>query len=82
MKDRFDLEQEILKLHDFAETLDNIHSYIMDEEDPSEDTISNLILGLRAMLELHANVMFDTMCQIHKLDKYNPDENENAYLFY
>jgi len=69
MKDRFDLENEISALHNFADNLGTLSEGIM-EQDLSKDEIVNAIEGLRVMLSLQANKLMDTMSQCFKLDEY------------
>jgi hypothetical protein len=69
MKDRFNLEDEISALHNFADNLGTLSEGIM-EQDLSKDEIVNAIEGLRVMLSLQANKLFDTMTQCFKLDQY------------
>jgi hypothetical protein len=74
MKDRFNLEDEISTLYSFVQQLDALNEGIL-EHDMSRDNISNVICGIKVMLELHAEKMQDTMCQCFKLDSYkhSPD---------
>lgn len=60
MKDRFDLEREILTLHEFTNQLDLVNEGIL-EYDLSLDDAANAITGIKVMLDLHAQKMFDTM---------------------
>ncbi len=69
MKDRFDLENEISALYNFAENLGTLSEGIL-EQDLSKDEIVNAIEGLRVMLSLQANKLMDTMSQCFKLDQY------------
>jgi hypothetical protein len=74
MKTRFDLEDEISTLYTFAKQLETLNEGIL-EYDLSTDEISNVVEGLRVMLELHAQKMNDTMCQCFKLDNYRPNKS-------
>jgi len=69
MKDRFDLENEITKLHTFADDLSTLSEGIL-EHSLSRDEIVNAVEGLRVMLTLQANKLMDTMSQCFKLDQY------------
>lgn len=60
MKDRFDLEREILTLHEFTNQLDLVNEGIL-EYDLSLDDAANAITGIKVTLDLHAQKMFDTM---------------------
>jgi hypothetical protein len=76
MKTRFDLEDEISTLYSFAKQLETLNEGIL-EYNLSTDEISNVVEGLRVMLELHAQKMSDTMCQCFKLDNYRPNKSSS-----
>jgi hypothetical protein len=69
MKDRFDLENEISALYNFAENLGTLSEGIL-EQHLSKDEIVNAIEGLRVILTLQANKLMDTMTQCFKLNEY------------
>lgn len=69
MKDRFDLEAEITFLYNFGENLKNLNEGIL-EQGLSRDEIANAIEGIRVLLGVHTNKLFDTMRQCFKLDGY------------
>jgi hypothetical protein len=69
MKDRFDLENEIMALNGFADNLATISEGIL-EHDLSNDEVVNAIEGIRILLQLQSNKLMDTMCQCLKLDQY------------
>ena len=69
MKDRFDLENEIMTLYTFAENLSTLSEGIL-EHNLSTDEAVNAIEGIRVMLNLQANKLMDTMTQCFKLDQY------------
>ena len=69
MKDRFILEQEINELHNFADYLGTVCEGIL-EHDLSNDEVVNALQGLRVLINLQGNKLYDTMCQCFKLDNY------------
>lgn len=69
MKDRFNLEEEISQLYNFADNLNTISEGIL-EHGLSEDETVNAIIGLSVLLKLQANKLHDTMSQCFKLDNY------------
>lgn len=69
MKDRFNLEDEISKLYNYSDELDNLVEGIL-EHDLSTDEIVNVLQGVRVMLNLQAQKLHDTMCQCFSLDNY------------
>lgn len=75
MKDRFDLESEIMKLHDLAGTIESAVDYLMENEIDYTvaDNMSNMLIGISTLIHIHADKMHDTMSQCFKLDEYNPE---------
>lgn len=69
MKDRFDLENEIMALHTFTDQLGNISEGLMEERLTTDDAV-NAIEGINILLKLQAEKLFDTMTQCFKLDGY------------
>jgi hypothetical protein len=72
MKTRFELEDEIMKLYVFVDNIDDAVEYLSNSDiDPKViDSVSNILLGTRTLLGLHAEKMLDTMSQCFKLDQY------------
>jgi len=79
MKDRFELENQIMKLYSFVDNIEDAVEYLSDSDiDPKIiDTMSNILLGTGALLGLHAERMLDTMAQCFKLDKYHNSIRNN-----
>lgn len=69
MKDRFDLENEIMGLYAFADQLGNISEGLMEERLTTDETV-NAIEGINVLLKLQAEKLFDTMTQCFQLDGY------------
>lgn len=79
MKDRFNLEEEISQLHNFADNLGTICEGIL-EHNLDNDEIVNALEGLRVLLTLHSNKLHDTMSQCFHLDQYKSfDKMETTY---
>jgi hypothetical protein len=74
MKDRFDLENEIMNLHTFVDSLGTLSEGILEHELTTDETV-NAIEGLRVMLSLQANKLMDTMSQCFKLDQYRDSKD-------
>lgn len=72
MKNRFDLENEIATLHNFADQLGSLSEGIL-EHDLTNDDVVNALEGLKVMINLQANKLFDTMSQCFQLDNYRND---------
>lgn len=68
--DRFDLENEIMKLHTLVDNLNDI-SYGILECEMSTDEIANAIDGLAVLTEVRLNKLFDVFKQAYNLDQYN-----------
>jgi hypothetical protein len=72
MKNRCDLEQDILALYSVKEDLKTIQELILDRKKPvSPDEMSNFLLGVEHVLNLKIERVWDTFCQVHRLDNYN-----------
>lgn len=69
MKNRFDLENEIGTLYNFAEQLNTLANGV-GEKKLTDDEIMNALSGLRVMLNLQADKLYDTMCQCFNLEPY------------
>ena len=73
MKDRFDLEQEILQVKSYADKI-RMTSNRMINDDQNEtidiDFYWNALNGIAVLLDMHSDVMFDTLKQCFKLDSY------------
>jgi len=76
MKDRFNLETEIMALYTFIDNLGTLSEGIL-EHDLSTDETVNAIEGMRVLLTLHTNKLMDTMSQCFKLDNYRELTNSN-----
>ena len=71
MKDRFDLENEINELHTYADQIDLVSDSIINtDKDIDKDTIINALSGLSTLLNMKTNKLFDTFCEVFKLDQY------------
>lgn len=78
MKDRFDLENEISQLHNFADNLGTICEGILEHNLDDDETV-NALEGLRVLLNLHANKLHDTMSQCFNLDHYKNFSADTTY---
>jgi len=72
MKDRFDLEQEILRTTNYADDLRTVVENMLDsiEGITDVDKYANAIEGVAILIEMQSNKMLDTMSQCFKLDNY------------
>lgn len=69
MKDRFNLEEEISQLYNFAEQLGILSEGILEHNLTNDETV-NALEGLKVLLTIHTNKLNDTMSQCFKLDAY------------
>lgn len=69
MKSRFDLEQEINQLYNFADQIDLVCEGIL-EHNLTNDEITNALYGIKTLLNLQTNKLHDTMCQCFNLDNH------------
>ena len=73
MKDRFDLEQEILRTTNYADDLRTVIENMLNdsiEGITDVDKYANAIEGVAILIEMQSNKMLDTMSQCFKLDNY------------
>jgi hypothetical protein len=79
MKDRFNLEEEISQLYNFAEQLGSLSEGILEHNLTNDETV-NALEGLKVLLSVHANKLSDTMSQCFKLDQYSNLTETEDYL--
>jgi hypothetical protein len=72
MKDRFDLENEIMSINSIADDLVLLNKGILEHGLSTDETV-NVIEGLQILLKLKSVEILDTMCQVLKLDQYYSD---------
>lgn len=73
MKNRFDLEDEILRTSHYADDLRTIAANMINDSiggNVDVDKYCNAIEGVAVLIEMHSDKMFDTMQQCFKLDHY------------
>lgn len=76
MKDRFNLEEEISQLYNFAEQLGSLSEGILEHNLTNDETV-NALEGLKVLLSIHANKLMDTMSECFKLDNNKISETED-----
>lgn len=74
MKDRFDLEQEIMQIKNYSEDIRMVVEDLLNRQesisDIDTDKYCNVLEGVATLLDMHSDKMFDTMSQCFKLDHY------------
>lgn len=68
--DRFDLEEQIMKLHSIVDSLNDI-CYGVLECDMDKHEIANALDGLAVLTEVRLNKLFDVFKQAFRLDQYS-----------
>lgn len=63
MKDRFDLEQNIMKCWNVTDDIDLLYRNVM-EKDLTKDEIANYLLGLKTIYELRFDETFDLFSRL------------------
>jgi hypothetical protein len=77
MKDRFDLENEIMACWDVCGDLDRAVEYIYDSHSPkTPDEIWNLFYGIKCLYEAKFSKLFDTFTEVFRLDQYRSLQEE------
>lgn len=69
MKDRFDMEVQILKLHPFRGQLEDLARRVANE-DIDHDDVASALLGLAVLIDMQCDTLHDTMCQVFHIDEY------------
>jgi hypothetical protein len=76
MKDRFDLEQDIMQCWSVVDDIGLVVESVMENpkyaDIPPEciDTLSNTLLGVKELYNLRFEKMWETFLQSHKLNEY------------
>jgi hypothetical protein len=73
MKNRFDLEQEIMNCWNVTADMDDLYSYIMNGEENAEfdrDKAANILLGLIQLYDLKFNKLFNTFSDCVKTGEF------------
>lgn len=69
MKDRFELEQDIVQFASFADQLRLISDSFLEGK-LDDDKIANALEGVAILIELHQEKTFDSFKQSFNLDEY------------
>lgn len=72
---RFDLEDAIMNVWDIEQDIDTLLWKLMDcsEGSMTEDDLANYLLGMKSLLNLRCERLFDTYCKVYKLDHYREE---------
>lgn len=70
MKDRFDLEQEIIRTSEYASQLRDLAEFMIENEGSYDfDKVHIALVGISEMLDIHTDKMYNTMCDSLCLNK-------------
>jgi hypothetical protein len=75
MKNRFDLEQEIMECWNVTGDMDDLYAYVMNGGDNAEfdrDKVANIVLGLIQLYDLKFNKLFNTFEQCIERKEIKP----------
>ena len=76
-KDRFDLEQDIMKCWNITEDLDIVMERVLDSPTfavmPAElsDKLANLLLGMKELYDMRFEKLWETFKSSHGLDEWS-----------
>jgi len=75
MKNRFDLENDIMNVWAVKDHLDKVIWRMMDHpEVMSEDQVWNHLEAVKNNIDLHCEALMDTFCQVFQLNEYATQE--------
>ena len=75
MKDRFDLENEIMNLYSTVTDLEAVADTLYDSKKKyTEDEIHTTLRGLANVLDAKIVRLEDVFCQVFELNEYSPEE--------
>lgn len=76
---RFDFEQDIMKLYAACDDLDLFLAKYMDDPTPmTEDEVWNIIFGIRSVLNMKVDRVMEGMCKVLELNEYCTDPEKLA----
>lgn len=67
MKDRFDLEQEIIRTSEYANQIRDLMEFMVENEFDEDKTL-NALIGIAEMIDIHTDKMYNVMCEALELD--------------
>lgn len=74
---RFDLEEAIMSVWSVDQDIDTLLWKLMDspESPMSEDDLANYLIGMKSVLNLRCERLFDVYCKVYKLDHYRENKD-------
>ena len=79
MKNRFDLEQEIMECWNVTSDIDDVYDYVMNGNGnelstDERDRVANILLGVSQLYELKFNKLFNTFEECVKVGEFKTIE--------
>jgi hypothetical protein len=79
MKNRFDLEQEIMECWNITSDIDDVYEYVMNGNGnelstDERDRVANILLGMSQLYELKFNKLFNTFEECVKVGEFKTIE--------
>jgi hypothetical protein len=79
MKNRFDLEQEIMECWNITSDIDDVYEYVMNGNGnelstDERDRVANILLGVSQLYELKFNKLFNTFEECVKVGEFKTIE--------
>jgi hypothetical protein len=76
MKNRFDLEQEIMECWNVTTDINDVYEYVMNGDGGQlftneRDKVANILLGISQLYELKFNKMFNTFTECLTKGEFN-----------
>jgi hypothetical protein len=81
----FDLDQDIMKLHNICDDIDLfLQQHLDGEREFTADEVHNILYGLRCMHELRINRVHEGMTKVLELNEYctDPEKLKNRSKFF
>jgi len=70
MKDRFDLEEQIIRTGNYADQIRDLAEFMIENEGSYDfDRVHNALVGIGEMIDVHTDKMYNTMCDALELNQ-------------
>jgi hypothetical protein len=72
MKDRFDIEEQIIRTGNYADQIRDLAEFMIENEGSYDfDRVHNALVGIAEMIDVHTDKMYNTMCYAMQLNQKN-----------
>jgi len=70
MRDRFDLEDQIIRTGNYADQIRDLAEFMINNEGSYDiDKAHNALVGIAQMIDIHSDKMYNTMCDVLELNQ-------------